>query len=169
MEDLSFRCSPPGCAGVLVGHPFDTVKVNLQTQDHRNPKYRGTFHCLQTIIAKESVRGLYKGIASPVAGVAFVNAVIFGVYGNVQRHHPEPDSLRAHFLAGSTAGLAQSIICSPMELVKTRLQLQNQVNQKYSGSIDCLKKIWKQRKLRGVFQGLGMTAARDVPGKRQFF
>jgi len=39
----------------MVGYPLDTVKVHMQTQDCRNPKYRGTWDCLRTILAKESV------------------------------------------------------------------------------------------------------------------
>lgn len=152
-----------------MGHPLDTIKVNLQTQDPRNPAYRGTWHCLRTIVAKESVRGLYKGIASPVAGVAFVNSIVFGVYGNVQRHHSQPESLNAHFIAGSVAGCAQSVISSPMELVKTRLQLQHQLGEKYRGSVDCLKKVWLRGGFNGVFQGFGITALRDVPGFASYF
>lgn len=92
---------------MLVGHPFDTIKVHLQTQNPKNPLYRGTFHCFQSIIAKDSFRGLYKGISSPMGGVALVNAIIFGVYGNIQRRSSDPDSIKSHFLAGSAAGLAQ--------------------------------------------------------------
>jgi len=44
-----------GCAGIMVGYPLDTVKVHMQTQDYCNPKYRGTWDCLRTILAKESV------------------------------------------------------------------------------------------------------------------
>lgn len=160
-----------GCAGVLVGHPFDTVKVHLQTQDFKNPVYRGTFDCLKKIVAKESVRGLYRGLSSPMGGVAFVNAIVFGVYGNVQRNMDNPTSLKAHFVAGSVAGLAQSFICSPMELAKTRLQLQaNSIGkEKYKGPIQCLNHIRMESGYRGIFKGLGVTAVRDVPGKRSKF
>lgn len=72
-------------------------------------------------------RGLFKGMSSPLASVAVINAMIFGVYGNVQRRLDDPTSLKSHALAGSVAGLVQSFICSPMELVKTRLQIQEQV------------------------------------------
>ena len=34
----------PGAAGVLVGYPFDTAKVRIQTSEAGT--YRGTFHCL---------------------------------------------------------------------------------------------------------------------------
>lgn len=39
----------------MVGYPLDTIKVHMQTQDYRKPKYRGNWHCFRTILAKESV------------------------------------------------------------------------------------------------------------------
>lgn len=100
-----------------------------------------------------------------------VNAIVFGVYGNVQRHCPNPESLKTHFIAGSMAGLAQTVVCSPMELIKTRLQLQDKVPSgvKYKGPVDCLKSIWRYEGLRGMYRGLGITAARDLPGFSSYF
>ena len=66
-------------------------------------------------------------MSSPMAGVAVINALIFGVYGNVQRRLADPDSLQSHAFAGAVAGFSQSVISSPMELVKTRIQIQGQV------------------------------------------
>jgi len=156
-----------GCAGVVVGHPLDTVKVRLQMQCSKNPAYRGTYHCIQTIVKQESVRGLFKGMASPMASVAVINAMIFGVYGNVQRRMDNPNSFQSHAIAGSVAGAVQSIACSPMELVKTRIQIQEQMcpsgTQLYKGPVDCVRQIWRAEGLRGIFRGLGITAARDVP------
>ena len=39
----------------------------------------------------------------------------------------DPDSLQSHAFAGAVAGFSQSVISSPMELVKTRIQIQGQV------------------------------------------
>ena len=75
----------------------------------------------------EQVRGLFKGMSSPMASVALINAMIFGVYGNVQRRMENPDSFASHAFAGSVAGAIQSLVCSPMELVKTRIQIQEQI------------------------------------------
>lgn len=146
---------------------MDTIKVHLQTQDVKTPKYKGTFHCCQTIMAKEGINGLYRGITSPLGGVALVNAVVFGVYGNIQRNVENPNSLKSHFLAGTMAGLAQSFICSPMELAKTRLQVQEDfaTKHKFKGPLQCLNHIFRTEGFRGIFRGLGITAMRDVPGK----
>lgn len=170
-----------GCAAVLVGYPFDTVKVRLQTQDSRRPKYKGTIHCFSSIIRKESVAGLYKGMTSPLAGVAFINALIFGVYGNVQRSLPFPESLQSIFVAGATAGLSQSFICCPMELVKLRMQIQEdsirhgalspttKIVKRYQGPMDCVRQIHSTNGVRGFFQGFGITALREAPAFGIYF
>lgn len=155
----------------MVGHPFDTIKVHMQTQDPKNPKYRGAFHCLKSLMAKESFRGLYRGMSSPMIGVSAINAIVFGVYGNVQRVSSSPDSYMSHFLAGSVAGLAQSIICSPMELAKTQLQLQTHKlgAVKFNGPTQCISYVYQCEGVRGIFRGLGATALRDVPGFASYF
>lgn len=153
---------------MLVGYPMDTVKVCLQTQDFRNPLYRGTFDCLKKIIKKDSIGGLYRGISSPIASISVLNAIVFGVYGNVNRNMAEPTSLLAHFYAGSAAGLAQTIICSPTELIKSRIQMQHGIPNavQHTSPYGSLKHIWKHEGRRGVFKGLGITVARDVPGEK---
>ncbi|XP_064536961.1 mitochondrial basic amino acids transporter isoform X2 [Drosophila montana] len=160
-----------GAAGVLVGHPFDTVKVHLQTDDPKNPKYKGTIHCLKTILMLDNIRGLYRGISSPMMGIGLVNAIVFGVYGNIQRLSDNPNSLMSHFWAGATAGIAQGFICSPMELAKTRLQLSNQIDSqhKFKGPIDCLLYIHRTEGFKGTFKGLTATILRDIPGFASYF
>ncbi|CAL1284411.1 unnamed protein product [Larinioides sclopetarius] len=171
-----------GCAGVLVGHPFDTVKVRLQTQDSNNKIYRGTFHCLTTIIKQESYQGLFKGMSSPMCGLAAVNAIVFGVYGNIMKSvKSENSSLQNQFLAGSAAGIVQSFVTSPMELAKTRMQLQGQDAREkrtpfwqknriiYKNPLDCLLKVFKSEGLRGVYRGLACTILRDAPAFGVYF
>ena len=118
-------------------------------------------------------RGLFKGMSSPMAGVAVINAMIFGVYGNVQRRMEDPTSLKSHAVAGAVAGLSQSVISSPMELVKTRIQVQGQSVPcgvaPYSGPADCLRQIWRGEGWRGVFRGLGVTVAREIPAFAVYF
>lgn len=46
-------------------------------------------------------------MTSPLTGVAAINAITFGVYGNALRQMENPDSVRSVALAGSTAGLMQ--------------------------------------------------------------
>ena len=93
----------------MVGYPLDTVKVKIQTQDPSKggQVYRGTFDCLRQLVRSQGVSGLYRGMTSPLTGVAAINAICFGVYGNVMKIIPNPDSILSCSLGGATAGLVQ--------------------------------------------------------------
>lgn len=151
----------------------------MQTQQPgRRPQYTGTMQCIRSIVARESVAGLYRGLSSPLGGVALVNSVVFGVYGNVQKRSSAPDSLRTHCFAGTLAGLTQSLITSPMELTKTRMQMQSAASTPspagsaaphYRGAIDCARRIHGAEGWRGLYRGFSITAVRDVPGFASYF
>lgn len=108
-------------------------------------------------------------MTSPIAGVAVVNAIVFGVYGYTQRNLSEPDRLSSCFLAGASAGLAQTPVSSPIELAKTRLQLQSTGQGNFQGPMQCLRNIYKQEGYRGVFKGLGITFLREGPSYGVYF
>lgn len=155
-----------GSAGVIVGHPLDTVKVHLQVQNaNSHVKYSGTFHCLKSLVAKEGVKGVFRGVTSPLVGIAAINAIVFGVYGNCQKSFKDPNSLTSVTIAGGVAGLVQSFICSPIELAKSRMQVSN----KYSGPLDCIRQIYANEGTRGVFRGLNITIVREVPAFGVYF
>ena len=46
----------------LVGHPFDTLKVRLQTQPVHNPVYKGLWDCVVKTLKWEGIGGLYSGV-----------------------------------------------------------------------------------------------------------
>uniref|UniRef100_A0A671LMS4 Mitochondrial basic amino acids transporter-like n=1 Tax=Sinocyclocheilus anshuiensis TaxID=1608454 RepID=A0A671LMS4_9TELE len=162
-----------GAAGVLVGHPFDTVKVRLQVQSVDKPLYRGTYHCFQSIVRQESMLGLYKGIGSPMMGLTFINAIVFGMQGNAMRVLGADTPLH-QFLAGAAAGFIQCVICCPMELAKTRMQMQgtgekSASRKMYRNSLDCLIRIHRKEGVRGINRGMVTTVIRETPGFGVYF
>ena len=78
---LSSRLCVSGAAGVLAGYPLDTVKVKIQTSAPGT--YRSTFDCLGQLVARDGAKSLYKGMSSPLVGVAGINAITFGVNAQV--------------------------------------------------------------------------------------
>ena len=57
-----------GICAVLVGHPFDLVKVRLQTAE--KGVYSGAIDVARKTIAREGpIRGLYAGVSAPLTGV----------------------------------------------------------------------------------------------------
>lgn len=57
-----------GVCAVIVGHPFDLVKVRLQTAE--SGVYKGAFDVVKKSIARDGMRrGLYAGVSAPLLGV----------------------------------------------------------------------------------------------------
>lgn len=92
-----------GICQVLVGHPFDTVKVRLQAG----------------LSVRDALsRNLYKGVTSPLLGISFCNAVVFTAY-----HECGLSVSNNPWIAGGIAGAIASFAYCPMELYKIRKQL----------------------------------------------
>lgn len=125
-----WRCA--GVAQLLVGHPFDTIKVKLQAMPAplpgQAPLYNGAIDALRKTVAAEGIKGLYAGIDPPLATVAVFNAVLFTARGQMEsllRSSPgESLSVAQQAVAGAGAGVAVSFVACPTELVKCRLQAQ---------------------------------------------
>lgn len=162
-----------GIAKLSVGHPFDTIKVRLQTTD--SARFSGPLQCLLQTVRNEGLAGLYKGATPPLVGWMFMDSIMLGsltVYRRLLRDHifnpplhplhdPNlPLPAHGHGLAGILAGSTVSFVAAPVEHVKARLQIQYAAHKSerlYSGPIDCVRKIWSAHGLRGLYHGLTAT------------
>lgn len=67
-----------GMVGKVLEYPFDTVKVRLQTQPQTVPlRYNGPVDCFMQGLRADGMRGLYRGISSPLVGAAAENSCLF--------------------------------------------------------------------------------------------
>lgn len=106
-------------------------------------------------------------------GLTFINAIVFGVQGNTMRMLGKDTPLN-QFLAGAAAGAIQCVICCPMELSKTRMQMQGTGEKKssrkmYKNSLDCLVRIYNKEGIRGINRGMLTTIIRETPGFGVYF
>ncbi|KAE8264956.1 hypothetical protein A4X09_0g6810 [Tilletia walkeri] len=131
-KDIMFG-SVAGMSAKYFEHPFDLVKVRLQSQPHdRPPIYKGAVDCFKQTIAREGVAGLYRGISMPVLGATLENASLFFTYNSVKSAiastsgvaNVEDLGMPALALAAAAAGAAASVVLTPVELVKCRMQVQ---------------------------------------------
>ncbi len=170
------------CAGIaltVVGHPFDTIKVRMQT----STQFKSATQCVLQTIRKEGPFALYKGMSGPMATIPLINSLVFLAYGIGKSYfeslHDEPVNgepirltLAEITLAGAFSGAINSIIVSPVELIKTRLQIQYETkgSQAFTGPVDCIHRILKASGIKGLFRGMMATIYREIPGYAgQFF
>ncbi|RAO67219.1 uncharacterized protein BHQ10_003231 [Talaromyces amestolkiae] len=174
-----------GICAVVIGHPFDLVKVRMQTAE--KGVYTGAIDVVKKTIAREGLaRGLYAGVSAPLVGVTPMFAVSFWGYdlgktlvsslSTVPVHNNTPQySIAQISAAGAFSALPMTLITAPFERVKVLLQIQGQnpppagQKPKYSGGVDVVRQLYKEGGLRSVFRGSAMTLARDAPGSAAYF
>ncbi|KAI0002232.1 mitochondrial carrier domain-containing protein [Russula compacta] len=158
-----------GAAQVLVGQPLDTIKTRAQIA----PKgmFKGPMDILLQTVRKEGVLALYKGMASPLLGIAGVNSLLFAAYG-ISKRIISPFgqlSLKETAAAGAMAGAANAILASPVEMFKVRMQGQ------YGNPLDkrlrvVAREMWSEWGFRrGIMRGYWVTVAREIPAYAGFY
>ncbi|KAF9022943.1 mitochondrial carrier [Hymenopellis radicata] len=153
--------SAGGAAQVIVGQPLDTIKTRAQIA----PSSKGPMDILTQTLKKEGFFALYKGMASPLIGIAGVNSLLFSSYVFSKRVVSPFGQLTLPetALAGSMAGAANAILASPVEMFKVRMQGQ------YGGAGDkrlrtVASEMWKTWGFRkGLMRGYWVTVAREIP------
>ncbi len=66
-QSQQLRCAVVHVCAIFLS-TADTVKVLLQSQSSVNPVYSGMVDATKRTIQTDGVSGLYKGVASPLAG-----------------------------------------------------------------------------------------------------
>jgi solute carrier family 25 carnitine/acylcarnitine transporter 20/29 len=125
------------------------------------------------------LHGFFKGLTSPLVGSVGTNAIVFGTYGNALRLLEtsssnsesfvvvEPPLLSSVFVAGTIAGVFQTLVLCPTDLVKCQMQIQDgfsatsQQQRVFKGPMECARQIYARRGTRGLFLGFWPTLHRD--------
>ena len=163
-----------GAAQVMVGQPLDTVKVRSQIAAPGT--YRGPMEVLTRTVSTEGVLALYKGMTSPLIGIAAQNALLFTAFQTSKRLiSPESQQLSTAQIAaaGATAGGINSILSSPVELFKIRMQAQitssgGEANAQKLSAV--ARQVYTHYGVqRGVMRGFWVTVFREVPAYAGFY
>lgn len=159
-----------GIAGVVAGFPLDTIRIRQQSSNSGS-----AFSIFRRIIATDGLSALFRGMGAPLASVTFQNAVVFQTYAVLSRAFDksvdprDPPSYKGVWLGGVGTGALQSLILNPVELIKVRLQLQQNPTVIQKGPMNLAKSILKAEGLRGIYRGLTITVLRDAPAHGLYF
>ncbi|EGW34149.1 mitochondrial 2-oxodicarboxylate carrier 1 [Spathaspora passalidarum NRRL Y-27907] len=72
-----------------------------------------------------------------------------------------------NFLAGAIAGVSEIIVMYPLDVIKTRQQLDS--TGQYKGTLDCLKKIVKEEGFSRLYKGIAAPILMEAPKRATKF
>ena len=107
------------------------------------------------------------GIGACVSIQFGVNEACKRVLKNYRKENkvPNPNQLSLLQLAtcGSIAGLVNAVVSIPVEHIRIKMQVEGtKLIKKYSGSFDCLMKIYKEHGIYGIYKGGAPTLPREA-------
>ncbi|KAL1994679.1 hypothetical protein VTN49DRAFT_2149 [Thermomyces lanuginosus] len=176
MKDITFG-SIAGIVGKYIEYPFDTVKVRLQSQPETGPlRYSGPLDCFRQSIRADGVLGLYRGISAPLAGAAIENSSLFFSYRMAQSilqatvyPSTDPLPLSGLLISGAASGAFTSLLLTPVELVKCKMQVPVSATASKPGPISIIAMVVRHDGFLGLWRGQMGTLIRETGGSAAWF
>jgi solute carrier family 25 carnitine/acylcarnitine transporter 20/29 len=161
-----FAGTVSGAALVIVGHPLDTLRVKLQVDATGTARLGGAIRAL----AREGVRGFYRGFLPPLLLTGCVNTLLWGTT------YALCDALAAAGWGTATsravaatvpASLLSSLLVVPMEGLKTRQQTEGAGRR---SSLPALfARVLREEGARGLYRGWSAVICARVVGGWAYF
>lgn len=149
--------------------PIDVVSQKLMVQGYSgHAKYSGGLDVARKIIKSHGIRGLYRGFGLSVITYSPSSAVWWASYGSSQRVIWSLLGNRAEFkdatpsqltimsvqaFGGIIAGATASLITTPLDTIKTRLQVMG--HEKRPSARGVVEKLIADDGWKGFYRGLG--------------
>ena len=165
--------------------PIDVTKERLQQQAPAVAgRYQSSFHAITTILREEKLRGLYKGYFATLGSFGPFSAVFFTFYEIFSQFliQYNLNSFYHNLIAAFAGNLIASISTNPLELVKTRIQVQSPVlrvhgervvtnvaSYHYKTFMDGFRSIVRDEGFLGLWRGTGARCAYAAPNSALTF
>ncbi|KAF1917017.1 mitochondrial carrier domain-containing protein [Ampelomyces quisqualis] len=146
-----------GFLGGFAGNPGDILNVRMQNdaalphEQRRNYKHAidGVFRMAR----EEGVRSLWKGVWPNSSRAVLMTVGQLATYDGFKQtlleYTPLKDGLSTHFTASFLAGFVATTICSPVDVIKTRVMSSNE----HHGILKLVTDITRQEGIRWMFKG----------------
>lgn len=173
MHDSLAQLSGGAISGAVtktITAPLERIKILLQVQGVRHElkpsdRYKGIGSTIGRIFAEDGFRGFWKGNTANIVRVVPTYALKFALNDRFKMMIAAPGqtirdlSTRQLIGAGWIAGFTQYLTTYPLELVRTRLSLSEQLaaGARYTGMWDCARQTIRFEGFHSLYKGLGIT------------
>ena len=198
MPSATVECVAGAVAGVAqdaLMHPVDTLRARLDVTSVARPAPRDGLvvrvnplrelrAAARWTLAREGVRGLYRGYALAVAGAAPANMLYFGCFKASQRllgagdarggaRNADARGAAAAFArdmaAGTLAELCAACWWTPLDVVKQRMQVAAAAGRPADGVAGTVRAVLRERGARGLWAGYLVGIAVWAPFSALYF
>ena len=149
------------------------MKLTRRTDKAQAAKYNGMLDCVGKIIKQEGIMAMYQGLESTIWRHVLWNSGYFGCIFQVRGMlpaNPNKDKsvqMRNDLVSGSIGGTVGTILNTPMDVVKSRIQNSPRVPggvPKYNWAWPALGTVMKEEGFSALYKGFVPKVLRLGPG-----
>ena len=159
-----------GATEAFVVVPFELIKIRLQDRASAG-KYSGMIDCVFKTVRAEGPLALYNGLESTLWRHILWNAGYFGCIFQVKSLLPKATDKRQglwnDLVAGSIGGTIGTMLNTPMDVVKSRIQNSPKVpgsTPKYNWAWPAVGTVMKEEGFAALYKGFLPKVLRLGPG-----
>jgi solute carrier family 25 (mitochondrial adenine nucleotide translocator), member 4/5/6/31 len=128
-------------------------------------QFNGLVDVYRKTLATDGVAGLYRGFVISCVGIIIYRGCYFGFYDSLK---PillgDNSSLFLSFCLGYGVTVASGLVSYPVDTIRRRMMMTSGQAEKYSGSIDCFRKIMAREGFMSLMKGAGANILRGIAG-----
>jgi len=159
-----------GATEAFVVVPFELVKIRLQDKASAG-KYNGMVDVVVKTVRNEGILAMYQGLESTLWRHILWNAGYFGCIFQVRQLIPKAETKQGQtvndIIAGSVGGTVGTILNTPLDVVKSRIQntvkVPGQV-AKYNWAFPAVATVAKEEGFAALYKGFVPKVLRLGPG-----
>lgn len=143
-------------------YPFDILRTKFALRKNRDRPLT----ILKLVAAQEGITGFYRGLTPTLVQIVPYMSIVF--YSQKIYAEKLNGFSFGEFLGGAMAGVTGRIACSPLDVIRKRLQASDSLKyvldvDSYSSFKDCAIKIYHKEGLRAFYRGLGASCLKAAP------
>lgn len=157
-----------GATESFVVVPFELVKIKLQD---KSSTFAGPIDVVRQVVKKEGILGLYAGMEATFWRHFWWNGGYFGCIHQVRAVMPRAETpqgqLFNNFVSGSVGGFVGTVLNTPFDVVKSRIQGASKVPgviPKYNWTYPALVTIFREEGPAALYKGFAPKVLRLAPG-----
>ncbi|KAI9495359.1 mitochondrial carrier domain-containing protein [Zychaea mexicana] len=152
--------STAGAMGGFCGNPGDVLNVRMQNDGQLPPaqrrNYRNAFDGLVRMSREEGVKSLFRGVGPNLNRAILMTSsqcVSYDMFKDLLLNYtPLSDGLAVHFTSSVLAGLVATTVCSPVDVIKTRIMTAGAGDRQMS-SLSIMTHMYKSEGIASFFKG----------------
>ncbi|ESS71124.1 mitochondrial carrier protein [Trypanosoma cruzi Dm28c] len=166
LQDFLSACVAAVTTGVVIT-PLNVLKTRRQLYDVKSYGEPRGFVCgTRAILKREGFFSLLRGVGPQIllTGSTTIQVTLYEGIKRGAFHDKDNPSFIEVMIASAISKAAASILCNPIEVVRTRLQDKRHGSLKeYRSMRGALYAIWRSEGVLGLYRGLPVNICRVVP------